>query len=309
MSINIVGFVKKLLPSFSKSDLEADMQASLDAIGVVLTTFHNLGEVNEGAGLSSKENKELVKNFYKELGNSSKMKVRLLNRDKIGKDIVTLFSNVQTNGEYLLREIDDALNDVIVSHALTAYKANIMRSPAHFYFMSKFALDMANYIYVNEALAAGLKVDGDYKLNKKQIEMVEKNLWIFVKLVNVYGDDPKHFKENLDRVGNITLSKDGAEEAVTAFNSDELDITSTVPNGFIGSPIYSIRLVFAQWEADRYRTLKDRKKLLELRKLHLEVLRSQGQSDLSIEKDINYLQKRITDIDYSLSKIEDGLNA
>ena len=131
MSINIVGFVKKLLPSFSKSDLEADMQASLDAIGVVLTTFHNLGEVNEGAGLSSKENKELVKNFYKELGNNPKTKVRLLNRHKIGKDMVTLFSNVQTNGEYLLREIDDALNDVIVSHALTAFKANIMRTPAH----------------------------------------------------------------------------------------------------------------------------------------------------------------------------------
>ncbi len=42
MSINIVGFVKKLLPSFSKSDLEADMQASLDAIGVVLTTLDQI---------------------------------------------------------------------------------------------------------------------------------------------------------------------------------------------------------------------------------------------------------------------------
>ena len=91
------------------------------------------------------------------------------------------------------------------------------------------------------------------------------------------------------------------------FYSDKVDVFNNLPQGFIGSPIYSVRLVFAQWESDRYRALKDKKRLLELRYLHLKLMKDQNQSDINIEREITHLQKHITTIDYKLSKIEESL--
>lgn len=86
--------------------------------------------------------------------------------------------------------------------------------------------------------------------------------------------------------------------------ADHVDLFANLPQGFVGSPIYSIRLIFAQWEADRYRGLKDRKKMMELRLLHLTLLKENGNTDVDVEKEIIYLQKRVSDIDFNLDKIE-----
>lgn len=66
--------------------------------------------------------------------------------------------------------------------------------------------------------------------------------------------------------------------------------------------------MFATWEAQRYQSLKDKKKLLELRYLHLKMLQESGNSDANMEKDIMYLQKRCTDIQYKLTKIEESVD-
>ena len=91
-------------------------------------------------------------------------------------------------------------------------------------------------------------------------------------------------------------------------SSGKIDLFDNLPTGFIGSPIYTVGLVFAQWEADRHKELKDKKKLLELRLLHLRLLQEQGKGDANQEKEITYLQRRVTDIDYKVSKIESSLD-
>lgn len=307
MSLNISGFIKKLLPSFDKSDLESDLEISLESIATIQDTFSNIEQVNKVAKFQSKAVKELIKEFYKELGNV-KNKVKLAPGDNIALDSVNLFKNVKVNGDYLLKEISDAVNDVVVSGALTAYKANLLRAVAHYYFMTRFALDLANFMFIAEAEESGMELGKDYKLNNKQKEFIVKNLWVYARMLAVYGQDHDDFKAKLESIDEITLPKDQVDEVVDIYNSDKVDVFNNLPNGFIGSPIYSIRLVFAQWEADRYKNLKDKKKLLELRFLHLKLMKEQSQSDINVEKEIEYLQKRITDIDYKLAKIEESVD-
>ena len=307
MSNNIAGFIKKLLPSFDKSDLESDLEISLESIATIQETYANIEQITNVAKFQSKAVKELVKEFYKEFGNV-KTKFRLAPHDNIALDTVNLFKNVKVNGDYLLKEISDAVNDVVVSGALTAYKANLLRSVAHYYFMTRFAMDLANFFYVVEAEESGMELGKDYKLNAKQKEFITKNLWIYARMVALYGQEHDQFKAKLEAIDEITLPKDQVDEVVDIYNSDKVDVFDNLPNGFIGSPIYSIRLVFAQWEADRYKNLKDKKKLLELRFLHLKLMKEQNQSDINVEKEIEYLQKRLTDIDYKLAKIEESVD-
>lgn len=306
MSLNITGFIKSLLPSFSKSDLETDMEISLEAIDSILSSYSGLEEVLKVAKIEAKPSKDALKQFYKEL-HDFKPKAKLSNNSNIATDTLTLFANVKANGDHILREVADAVNDVVVSQALTAYKANLLRAVAHYYFMTRFALDLANFLYVNEVENAGTDLPKESRLNPKQREFVTKNIWIYARMLSVYGSDSASFKDKLSSIEQITLPKDQIEEVVDAYNSDKVDVFNNLPAGFIGSPIYSIRLIFAEWEATRYQHLKNQKKLLELRLLHLKLMKESGQSDVNLEKEILYLQKRVTDVDHSLSKIEEDV--
>lgn len=301
MSLNLIGFVKSLLPSFQKSDVETDMEISLEHIPVIIENYSSLGVVIKDAPIQNKQSKDLLKTIYKDL---DKAKVKLSRNNNIGQDMVTLMSNAKVNGDLILKEISDSINDTIMSQALTAYKINLLRCVPHYYFMTRYALDLLNFLYIKEIEHAKLETGKGYAINKKQEEFLVKNAWMFSRLISLYGSDPDHFKKQSESLSNVTVPKDAVEEVVQQFSSDKLDIFNNLPNGFIGSPIYSIRLVFAQWEADRYRSLKNKRKLLELRLLHLKLQKEQGISDSNIESEIIYLQQTVTDMDFKLTKIE-----
>jgi hypothetical protein len=307
MALNIAGFVKKLLPSFSKSDLETDLEISLESISTINDIYTSLEEVFKVAPPASKEAKEVIKDFYKEIG-TAKHKVKLSPQRNIASDTLTLFKNIKTNGEYISKEISDAINDIVISQALTAYKANLMRAVGHYYFMTKFALDLTNFFYICDAENSKMDMNKEYTINKKQREFITKNIWIYARMVALYGESHDTFKARLGDINEVMLPKEEVDNAVEFYSADKIDIFDNLPVGFIGSPIYSIRLVFATWEADRYRKLKDQKKLLELRYLHMKLMKEQGSSDVNLEKEIEHLQQRITDLDYKISKIEESVD-
>lgn len=302
-SMNIVSFIKKLIPSLSRSDLESDLAISIDTIPTVLSTYSALDELQKVAKFQSKKNQKLVDEFYNEFS-KAKSSVKLHSRQTLPADFAELFGNVTVNAEVIKKELEDLSNEVIVTQAMTAYKTNIIRSVGHFYFITRYALDLANYFYLEEIEAGKTDLPKEAKLNKKQAEFIESNMWIFARLLAVYGEDAKKFREKLEDLGEISIPKEQVEEAVAIYDNKKIDIFNNLPSGFIGSPIYTIGLIFAEWEANRYKQLKDKKKLLELRFLHLRMLKEQGQSDTNTETEIARLQRRITDIDYTVAKIE-----
>ena len=307
MSLNMSSFIKSLLPSFDKSEVESDLELSLESIPQIVEAYTSLEQILKVFRFSNKSNKAILKEIYKEL-KAAKHKVKLSHTEDIAVDTITLFGNIKTNGEYILKELGDSVNDVIVSGALTAYKAVLLRSVSDYYFLTRYAGDLINYIYVLEAEDTGLDLSAAYGLNKKQREFIVKNAWIYARLLAVYGDDTAAFKERIANVGDITLPKEEVDKALDSYDSSKVDIINNIPSGFMGSPFYSIRLIFAQWEADRYKSLKDKRRLLELRFLHLTLLREQNQTDVKLEKDIAYLQQQLTTMDYKLAKIEESVN-
>lgn len=307
MSLNLAGFVKKLLPSFDRSDLESDLETSLEAISTIQETYASLEQILKIFKFESKVNKDILKEFYSEV-DKTKHKIKLSGNKNFAGDTLLLFKNIQINGEYLLREISDAVNDVIVSQALTAYKANILRAVAHYDFMTRYALDLSNFLYVMEADESKLELSKEYKLHAKQKEFIIKNVWIYARMLTVYGMEPEEFKNKLEAIQELTLPKENVDEVIDMYNTDKVDLFSNLPAGFIGSPIYSVRMVFATWSANRYKAIKDKKRLLELRYLHLKLMKEQGQSDVNMEKEIEHLASRIQKYDYELSKIEEDVN-
>lgn len=306
MLLNLSSFFRSILPSFSKSDVESDLEISIENISSVIDSYKTYEEIEKVIKPSSDENKDVLKQFYKEL-DVPRNSVKLTPNKLLSTDTVNLFLNVKVNAEWMLNIITESINDVIVSQALTAYHANLLRAVPHVYFLTRYATDLLNFLYVQEAESTGQDLSNDYKLNKKQKEFIKKNVWVYARLLSVYGLKHDDFKDKLSGILDIVINKDNVEETVSAYSNSKIDLFSNLPSGFVGSPIYTVRLIFAQWEADRYRSMKDKRKLLELRLLHLKLLKEQGKADVQLEKEISYLQSRITNLDYKLAKIEESV--
>ena len=313
MSSNIASFVRKLLPSVGKSDLQCDLESSMQAIDSIndiytqMNVFSLSPNIRATSKFQAKGNQELVKEFYKEV-KSTGTKTRLTTTHAFPQDVVTLMQAARINAEYLLKQLADMQGEVIVSHALTVWKANVIRSVAHYQFLTRYAMDLANHLYVQESLHAGAELAKDAIPNKVQVTAVTSKMWLFARMLGVYGDEKAKFIERMESLVDAVIPKDEAEEVEATHGVAGIDLFDNLPAGFIGSPIYSVRLIFAEREASRYKEMKDKKKLLELRYLHLRVLTEQGKGDSQTDKQLQQLQKRVTDMDYELSKIEESVD-
>lgn len=305
MSISIAGFIKRLVPTLSKSDLESDMDISLSALKTVMSSYEDMQSSQLAVEFKSPKAKAIVTNFYKEFDHSNSG-IHLVGPKSFAADMLTLFRAIEINGLYLKKEVEDISNEIIVSKALTAFKSNVLRGVEHYFFLTRYALDLLNYLYALEAQFGGVELSKSAQPNDKQVQFIVKNLWIFSRLLPVYGQDRYKFKTKMESLSMAVINQDQMQDALDTYDHGKLDLFNNLPVGFIGSPIYTVRLIWAQWEADRYKQLKDKKKLLELRCLHLKILKEQGQADLNTERELEYLQKRVTDIDYKVAKIEES---
>jgi hypothetical protein len=76
--------------------------------------------------------------------------------------------------------------------------------------------------------------------------------------------------------------------------------------GFEMNPIYHFRLMIAEWQANRYKSYKEKKKLLEVKLLRLRLLR-EGKRDPKLDKEIDYIESLVGKLEYSMSKMEEDV--
>lgn len=301
--INLAGFVKALIPSFQRSDVLTDMEISLKHIPTILDVYSGLETTLKATKFKAPKNVKIIENFYRELKEeTAPIKVS----KNIATDHLNIYKNIKENGEWIYKEIEDAVNDVVVSAALSSYKAVLLRSIAHYYFITRYTLNLINFMYAAEVDNIE-SMENSYKLNKKQEEYINKNMWIYARLLSTYGVEKGKFEKAIESIEDIMLPKDTVDEVLEMYGDRQVDILYNLPKNFVGSPIYSMRLIFAQWETDRYKDLKDKKKMLELRLLHYKMMSETGMSDVDVEKEISYLQESITDLDYKISKMEEDV--
>ena len=310
MEFNITYFVRSLLPNFLKSDIEVELETSINSISVIRDNYEKLKTILEGSKFNGKSNKKILDTIYDEWKKFKPHGVRITMNKNIAVDTLNLYRNVEENGKFVYEEIHKLLNDNILTASIDFYAAHLLRAVSHYTFMTKFSLDLLNYLYIKEIEDMNIPVDKDYLMHPKQVEKIEKNAWIYARLLSFYGSSPDYFKTEISNIEKIYVNKSNIDELVSQFIAsakDKIETLPGIPSGFIGSPIFHLRLIFAEWEAQRYHYLKSKKQLLELRYLHYKMLKESGKSDPNIEKEIEYLQKRITDIDYKLDKIEKSI--
>lgn len=294
----LLDFIKTLIPVLNKSDVLEDVRVTKAELeSTVIPSINQASENIKIIKLKAPKNKELVNVFFRNysLSNSSK---------NILAEIALKLPVVLQNLVEVEKTFDEDTGKDIITDGVTNKKAIMLRAIEQISFLSRFTMDLLVVLYNNEALDSGIDMEESIEVPKIVNDRVTRNMGLYAILLSIYGDSKFTFDKRIANMPDVVLNETTSASVLSVYGAKNLDpINSPLVMGFDYNPIYHIRLLVAEWQASRYQSMKDKKKMLELRLLHLKLLEDK-KSDPKIEKEISYIQSRVDSIEYSMTKME-----
>lgn len=303
MELDLVKYIKTLLPHIDKSQVLEDLRITERELqSVVLPSYSDAASHFSKDKFKSKENNKIDSRILSLVKSSGYGRPTTF----IG-EFYTRLQNVEKNIDSLIKAIDSEISRDVITDGISSRKAVLIRVAEQFSFISRASMDLLNLIYMNEALEAKVDV-GAISMSKPEIAKTEQAVDALARLLNGYGIDTREFEKNLDRTPDIILSRAGNKEIEAMYSDKDMD-SMTHPGlvGFVMNPIYHIRMQIASWQVDRYKAAQEKKKTLELRLLHLQILREQNGTNPRLEQEISYTQGRVSRLAKRLQEDEADL--
>lgn len=202
------------------------------------------------------------------------------------------------DSEKLVRKEVQSVRDVVVDKLTSVKEATLIKIVEDFNFLNLYVMD---FLYM--ALVEG----GDTDYPKVKIREIHEAVPTFVQIYKFYsnGKIPGILKE-IDDLPDINLnSTDNGGEGFLDTIVSKFKFLKLLPatNGFIGNPIYHIRMWLVDREIAKYELLKEKRKELELKILELRY-KDQGVKDPSIKQQIEYYENKLSRVEYDIAKIE-----
>lgn len=302
--MSIFTFVKKLLPRIDRMTVAEDLRTTeKEADGIILPAWNSAADHFKVNKPASSEFEEMNALFYRHYDMRKANKAQ-----NFVQDIARRVSILHDNIVYLQSVIDKHLEKDIITEGLTAKNAFILRSASNLSLTTRYLLALLNYLYTVEAKHHDIGLEPSLEISKAELKYVDQNFVRFVKLFSEYTIPNKDFKALISELPEVFLAQQNDQAASGFFKSNELDPFERYGlSGFVGNPIYRIRLVVAKWQNDRYESAKAKKQQLELRLLYLQ-MQKDNTTDPSVVKEIERLQTRIENYDRYLREVEENIS-
>ena len=301
--MKIMDFVNEILPHVQKTELLEDFRITLAEIDKTVIPSYAQAEAYFRVGkFKSVENDELAVAFYRQFDLQGSNK-----RSNVVAEINNRLPYIKANAQYIADIAEDLMERDIIAEGLTAKKACIVRSSESLAFISRFATDLLNLIYVNEAGAVGANIEENERLPPIMVKRIVTNISKFAALLSDFGIPNSKFSKIIQTIPEVVINNRTANSVRGIYKDTDIDpFPSSYVRGFNGSPIFSIRMLVAEWQANRYKANKDKKKVLELRLLNLKLSAEKGK-DPKLQQEIDCIQGRIDKIDRYLLDVEKDL--
>jgi hypothetical protein len=299
--MKLVSFIKSLLPHMSKDQILEDLRVTAGEMEqVVIPSYRDASVFFRSNKLRSDEAKDISDDFYRgfERGSMSK-------QSSVIGEIDVRLNFIKENLTYVQGQIEAILERDVINEGLTAKKAVMIRAANQLAFISRFSTDLLNYFYVCEASASDADVAESMVLAPAVIKHVKTNVKMFAMLLSDYGIPTEKFQAIYTKIPEVVVSSRNEASIAGLYKQSDIDpFDSPFVAGFTGNPIYHVRLLYAEWQASRYKAEKEKKRMLELRLLHLRLLQEK-KNDPKLEAEINYIQSRVDGIERYMRSVED----
>ncbi len=303
--MKIIDVVRAFLPHMDKDKVLEDLRVTSGELdNYALSSYRQATEYFKLNKSKSKQNKELMDLFYRNFDMQGSPK-----QPNLAGEILKRLVFIKENTDYILSLAETLYERDIINEGLTAKKAVILKAASSVSFISRYSIDLLNYMYVNEALELNAEIEDSMQLSPAAIKYVQLNITRFATMLSDYGIPTKTFSKIVIGIPEVAISSKTANSVMGLYNEKELDpFGNQFKSGFTGNPIYHLRLQVAEWQSSRYKANKEKKKVLELRLLYLKSLKD-GKPEAKIEQEISYTQDRVDRINRYLTEVEEDLAA
>ena len=297
--MRLFNFINSLLPRIRKDEVLEDLRITLGELNNnVIPAYADAVQFLKEFKAKSEDNKGLASIFYRNYALKASRQQDLIT------EIDSKLKNVRENLEMVRDMNESLLEEDLFKEGLSAKKAILVRSAEQLSFITRYSVDLLNYFYVNETKESS---EATTKLLPVQIQRIEANIVNFAHVLSVFGEEPKAFEKFFEAMPDVVVNDKTHAAIAAVYSDDKIDpIGSKIALGFEGNPIYHLRIVIAEWQANRYKVAKDKKQMLELRLLNLKMLQESSQ-DPRLEKEIEYIQNRIESLEYKMAKMEQSV--
>ncbi len=301
--MEILNFIKKLLPRIERADVAEDLR----------TTEKELLKIGMPAWNAAQEHFKVSKPKSEDVKALQSLFVQNFDYRRAYKatsfivDIESRLKNLHANVVVIQTMLDTVLEKDIITSGLTVRSVFVLRAAANMSMVSRYLLSLLNYIYMAETAERDEEVYEALTISKAELRYVEQNFPRFAKLFSEYAVEPEGFANLVNNLPEVYVNEKTKSVVTALVGTKAADpFESMGIAGFVGNPIYSVRLMVAQWQNDRYESAKSKKQQLELRLAYLE-MKEKGKSDPQVEKEISVLQDRIEKLDYKIRETDKEL--
>ena len=302
--MKIMDFLKALLPHIEKDTLVEDLRTTLDELDKVAVPMYNQAATFFKVHKVQSKEIDALSNIFKRSYTDSKHP----KQPNFIADIAHALPHLRDNVEFTMKQAEEILSEDILSEGLTAKKALVVRSCELMSFITRYSIDLLNFCYEAEGKAVGAADSQEaIKIAPITREKIQLKIADCARLLADYGMDSKKFAASVASVPDLFINSKVADTVGSIYKEIDIDpFNKSFRTGFIGSPIYHARLIFAEWQTARYNSAKEKKTILELRLLYLKNQDNKKDSS-ALEREIQYTQGRIDKIDRHLKSVEDDL--
>lgn len=300
---SILNFIASLLPTISRDEIMEDLRVTINELNTIgIPCYVEATTAKRLDGMQSKLSKDIGVRLVSGLkANGIARQTNFLG------EVAVRLKNVAVNAELVSKMLDEELESVVVSEGVSSRKAVLIRTAAAMSFVSRYSLDLLNYVYVAELA----ETKGPHELSAMAPivrKRIEGQVNYFAAALSDCGIDPKDFAGKLKDLPDLMVNQRNANAVMGAVNLTKFDPFSlTAVMNFSWSPIFHVRLAIAEWQDARYRKNKDLLASLQIQRQMLEDDYQQSPNP-QLEKSLRYhtdrikgLEKRIADYEADLA--------
>lgn len=291
----LTDFIKSLATHIKKSTVQNEVNATLKELSTVtMPMVKSLGDASSVNAFKS----EFFGVFESQLRDNLKFARKGGNA---WLDLYAALVNVQANTETLKKMVDELLQEDTLRDGITVRSAQLVRLSGACSFVNSYTAELCDYAVTQEAV----KLGSPDNTPPAQAKHIRENLERFCRILQDVSMAPKDFNKILSDVPDAYIKGGDADLITSLFTPKQIDPFGSIrsTDGWTGSPIFAGRMMWESWQADRFHNLKERKKMMELRLIHLENVRAHSPNP-RLEAEIEGLQSRINKYDRKIREIE-----
>jgi hypothetical protein len=295
-------FIQSLLPNFTKISVTEDCRMTkLEILNTTQPSYENALRI---FGNRKFLNADLREDFaiYQRLVKPGSSANTVAAVEKSFKSMLSTLDLVE-------KLVEDSYNDEIAGGGVTYYKASVLQMLESIAFASRYARKYLNYVLVVETAMADddkgatLASELNAAIVPADLRWIKQNFVNFCSVMATLNKPTAAIKSEFEKIPDVVVSEQNAKVFPTTLGNHRLDPFN---HGAVSSPfnvIYHVRMAFAEWQVNRLNAAKEEKSLLELRKLRME-RQIAGKKDAALEKQIDYIQGRIEDLEAHIKQKE-----